>query len=289
MSVKAVSLPLSRARFLHYVERAIVYGLVIAGALVTALPFIWMILGSFKSHADFGHIPLLWLPSKWLPSNYLEVFNLMPFARMYLNSIIVAVCVTCGVLLTSSMGAYAFARIKFWGRNVVFLLYLATIMIPGWVTLIPVFVIIKDLKWLNTYQGLIIPALTSAFGTFLLRQFFLSVPQDYEDAAYMDGANYFQIYSQLILPLAKPALLTVGLISFMGSWNSLLWPLIIMSKPEMQTIPLGLARLALTAGWVRIEWGPLMAANLLAILPIATIYAFLQNYFIRGIALSGLK
>lgn len=289
MSANRTVIPLTRDRLNHYLGRFIVYALIIAGALITALPFLWMILGSFKSHSDFAHIPMIWLPTQWLSSNYSEVFNLMPFGRMYFNSVFIAVCVTSGILLTSSMAAYSFARIQFWGREVIFLLYLGTIMIPGWVTLIPMFIIIKNLGWLNTYQGLIVPSLTSPMGTFLLRQFFLSIPKDFEDAAFMDGATRLQIFRQVILPLAKPALLTVGLMSFMANWNSLLWPLIIMSKPEMQTIPLGLARLALTAGWVRVEWGPLMAANLLAILPIAVIYAFLQNYFIRGIALSGLK
>ena len=280
---------LSGIRLFHYYNRFLVYALVIGGALITAVPFLWMILGSFKSHADFGQIPMLWLPSKWLTSNYTEVFKLMPFTRMYLNSIIVAFSVTLGVLITSALAAYSFARIPFRGREVVFLLYLGTITIPAWVTLIPMFIIIKNLGWLNTYQGLIVPGLTNAMSTFLLRQFFLSIPKDLEDAAFIDGAGRLAIFGRIILPLAKPALLTVGLMSFMGNWNSMLWPLIIMSKPEMQTIPLGLARLALSTGWVRIEWGPLMAANLLAILPIAIIYAFLQDYFIRGISTSGLK
>jgi len=266
-----------------------VYVLVIGGAIITALPFLWMILGSFKSHSDFAHIPMVWLPTQWLFSNYGEVFNLMPFGRMYLNSVFIAVCATSGILITSSMAAYSFARIKFWGRDVIFLLYLGTIMIPGWVTLIPMFVVIKNLGWLNTYQGLIVPSLTSPMSTFLLRQFYLSIPKDFEDAAHIDGASRLRVFSQIMIPLAKPALLTVGLMTFMANWNSLLWPLIIMTKPEMQTIPLGLSRLALTQGWVRVEWGPLMAANLMAILPIAIIYAFLQNYFIRGIALSGIK
>jgi multiple sugar transport system permease protein len=269
--------------------RSLVYLLVIAGAVTTTLPFVWMFLGAFKSQADFGRIPMIWFPTQWRFDNFLVAFQLMPFARMYFNSIFVAVCVTIGVLITSSMAAYAFARIQFWGRDIIFLLYLGTIMIPGWVTLIPMFIIIKNLNWLNTYQGLIIPGLTSAISTFLLRQFFRGIPKDFEDAAYIDGANYFQIYTQVILPLATPALLTVGLLTFMGSWNDLLWPLIVMSKPEMQTIPLGLSRLALTNQWIRVEWGPLMAANMLAILPIFIIYAFLQNHFIRGIALSGLK
>ncbi len=279
----------SGARLTHSINQVIIYALVIAGAIITGLPFLWMILGSFKSHADFGHIPMLWFPSQWLISNYSTIFQLMPFYQMYFNSIIVAAFTTLGVLITSSMAAYSFARIRFWGRDVIFLLYLGTIMVPGWVTIIPLFIIIKDFHWLNTYQGLIIPSLTSAMGTFLIRQFFLSIPKDFEDAAFIDGASRLQIFTQVILPMGKPALLTVGLITFMGSWNALLWPLIIMTKPEMQTLPLGLARLALTSGWVRIEWGPLMGASLLTILPIAVIYAFLQGYFIRGIALSGLK
>jgi multiple sugar transport system permease protein len=248
-----------------------------------------MLLSSFKSNSDIAAIPLQWFPSEWRPENYAAIWDMMPFSRFYLNSIIIACCVTIGVLFTSSMAAYSFSRIRWFGRDVVFILYLATIMIPAWVTIIPVFLVIKNLGWLGTYQGLIVPGLTSAMGTFLLRQFFLSIPKELEDAAFIDGANRFQIYSQLILPLSKSALLTVGLMTFMGSWNSLLWPLIIAQKEEMQTLPLGIARLALYAGWVRVEWGSLMAATLLSILPILIIYAFLQNYFIRGIALSGFK
>ena len=289
MSAKKNGLAITRQRLKHYFERSVVYTLVIGGAIITALPFLWMILGSFKSHSDFAHIPMVWLPTQWLFSNYGGVFNLMPFGRMYLNSVFIAVCATSGILITSSMAAYSFARIKFWGRDVIFLLYLGTIMIPGWVTLIPMFVVIKNLGWLNTYQGLIVPSLTSPMSTFLLRQFYRSIPKDYEDAAHIDGASRLRVFSQIMIPLAKPALLTVGLMAFMANWNSLLWPLIIMTKPEMQTIPLGLSRLALTQGWVRVEWAPLMAANLMAIIPIAIIYAFLQNYFIRGITLSGIK
>jgi multiple sugar transport system permease protein len=289
MNAKLSSSSNTRAKFTNGFSKIIIYGLVICGAIITGLPFIWMILGSFKSHADFGHIPMLWFPTQWLTSNYSAIFQLMPFLRMYFNSTLVAVLTTIGVLITSAMAAYSFARIKFWGRDVVFLIYLGTIMVPGWVTIIPMFIIIKDFHWLNTYQGLIVPSLTSAMGTFLIRQFFLSIPKDFEDAAFIDGANRLQIFTQVILPMGKPALLTVGLITFMGNWNTLLWPLIIMTKPEMQTLPLGLARLALTAGWVRVEWGPLMGASLLTILPIAVIYAFLQSYFIRGITLSGLK
>ncbi|MEM7131111.1 MAG: carbohydrate ABC transporter permease [Chloroflexota bacterium] len=265
------------------------YLFIIAGALFTAMPFVWMFLSSFKGQADIAAIPLRWLPTIWRPENYSMIWELMPFTRFYLNSTIIAVSQTLGVLLTASLGAYGFARINFYGRNTAFLLYLGTIMIPGWVTLIPVFKIIRDLGWLNTYQGMIVPGLTSAMATFLLRQFFMTIPSELEDAAFIDGANRLRIYWQIVMPLARPALLTVGLITFMGSWNSLLWPLVVAQSEEMQTLPLGLARLALSGGWVRIEWGALMAATLLSILPIMVIYVFLQNYFIRGIAMSGLK
>lgn len=289
MTANTYAPPATKWTFGAILSLVVRYGLVIMGAIITALPFLWMFFSSFKSNSDIAAIPTRWLPEMWIIQNYSVIWEMMPFARFYLNSIIVAVSQTLGVLLISSLAAYGFARIRFWGRDVVFFLYLSTIMIPGWVTLIPAFTIIRNLGWLNTYQGLIIPGMSSAMATFLLRQFFRAVPQDLEDAAFVDGASRLRIYAQIILPLAKPALLTVGLMTFMGSWNSLTWPLIISQSEDMQTLPLGLARLALMNGWVRIEWGPLMAATLLSILPIIIIYIFLQQYFIRGIALSGLK
>ncbi len=288
MSVK-VSTPLTANRILKIIERIFVYLLVIAGGVLTAMPFVWMFLTAFKGPADVASIPLRWLPTEWRFDNFSAIWKLVSFGRVYINSIIVATSQTIGILITSSLAAYAFARIKFWGRDVIFLLYLGTIMIPEWVLIIPIFLIVKNLHWLNTYQGLIVPGLTSAMSTFLLRQFFLTVPKDYEDAAFIDGASRLQILLYVILPLAKPALLTVGLLTFMGSWNTFLWPLIVSSEPEMQTLPLALSQLALTFGWSRIEWGALMAGTLLAILPITIIYGFLQDYFIRGITLSGLK
>ncbi len=284
-----VSQTLSIHKLQLYLKNFFIYFFIIAGATVTALPFLWMFFGSFKGTVDIVAIPMRFFPTEWKFSNYPYIWQIMPFTRFYLNSIIISCSTTLGVLLVSSLGAYSFARINFWGKNVVFMLYLGTIMIPQVVTIIPIFLIIKDLGWLNSYQGLIVPSLANAMSTFLLRQFFLSIPKDLEDAAFIDGANRFQIYYMIFIPLAKSAFLTVGLMVFMASWNSLLMPLIIMSKTEMQTLPLGLARLALSGGWVRIEWGPVMAATLLSILPIIILYAFLQNYFIRGIVLTGLK
>ena len=288
MNAKISTSP-KNVQVLRLFKKLFLYLLVISGAVLTAFPFLWMFLTAFKGPSDVISIPLRWFPTVWQFDNFGVIWNRIPFARVYLNSIIVAVSQTLGVLLTSSLAAYSFARIKFWGRDVIFLIYLGTIMIPEWVLIIPNFLIIKHFHWLNTYQGLIVPGLCSTMSTFLLRQFFLTVPKDYDEAAYMEGANHFQIYSQIILPLAKPALLTVGLITFMGSWNTFLWPLIIISKDEMQTLPLALSRFVLSFGWQRVEWGALMAATLLSILPIIIIYAMLQNYFIKGITLAGLK
>lgn len=288
MSVK-VSTSIPIIQVLRIIEKIFFYLIVISGAVLTAMPFLWMFLTAFKGPSDVISIPLRWFPTIWRFDNFGIIWNLIPFSRVYLNSVIVAVSQTLGVLATSAMAAFAFARIKFWGRDVIFLIYLGTIMIPEWVLIIPIFLIVKQLHWLNTYQGLIVPGLCSAMSTFLLRQFFLTVPKDYDEAAYMDGANHLIIFSQVIMPLAKPALLTVGLLTFMGSWNSFLWPLIISSKVEMQTLPIALSRFVFFFGWTRVEWGALMGATLLSILPIIIIYAMLQDYFIRGIALSGLK
>jgi multiple sugar transport system permease protein len=273
----------------RFVAPATVLVLIGLGTVTTAAPFVWMVLSSFKAPNEMVTIPIRFLPSTFHWENYVEVMRIIPFHRFYLNSIVVSVCVTAGVVLTASLGAYGFARIPFYGRNVVFLVYLGTIMVPGWITLIPAFLIIRDLGWINTYQGLIIPGMTSAFGTFLLRQFFLSIPQDLEDAAFIDGANRLQSFAWVVAPLARPAMLTVGLLAFMGNWNSLLWPLIISQSEDMQTLPLGLARMVSQVGWVRIDWGPLMAGAFLSVLPLLVLFVFLQNYFTRGVVLSGMK
>jgi len=281
---------LVKSRIWSTAVRAFAYGLTLLGALFTLLPFVWMVLTSFKGPADIASIPLRWLPRVWRWKNYTQVWRVMPFGRFYLNSVIIACTQTLGVLLTASLGAYGYSRVKFFGRDAIFVAYLSVIMIPGWVTIIPAFLLIKQLGWLNTYQGLIIPGLTSVFGTFLLRQFFMSIPEELEDAALIDGANRLQTYARIVLPLARPALLTVGLMNFMGSWNNLLWPLLIAQDEKMLTLPLGIARLAINqGGWASIKWGPLMAATFMSILPLLALYVALQNFFIRGIALTGLK
>jgi multiple sugar transport system permease protein len=201
---------------------------------------------------------------------------------------VVALVGTVGQVLVSAMAAYAFARMEWRGRNTVFVLYLMTMMVPSQVTLIPLFILIRQLGWVNTYQGLILPGLFSAFGTFLMRQAFLSLPRDLEEAAFMDGANHFTVFWRIILPLSKPAMATLSVLSFMQFWNSYLWPLFVARTEVYMTLPVGLAKLqggprALT------QWNMVMAGAVITVLPILIAYVLAQKWFIRSVTLSGIK
>jgi multiple sugar transport system permease protein len=205
---------------------------------------------------------------------------------MFFNSLLVAVLTTLGQLLASSMAAYAFARMKFRGSGTLFLLYLATLMIPFQVTITPLFILMRHLGWINTYQGLILPGVFSAFGTFLLRQFFLTIPRELEEAAFIDGASHWTVYWRIILPLGKPALATLGVFSFMGSWNAFLWPLFVVRDLELMTLPVGLA--TLHGRWLT-QWNLVMAGTVITVLPMLAVYLLAQQYFVRGVVLSGIK
>lgn len=223
---------------------------------------------------------------KFIWQNYPEAWNVVPFGRFFINSIFVAICVTFGQVFTSSLAAYAFARLNFKFRDQLFLGYLATMMIPGTVIIIPVFIVIKLLNWIDTYQALILPAVFSAYGTFMLRQFFLSIPKDLEESAFIDGASKFTIYWRIILPLSKPALATLTTFVFMGVWNDFMWPLIVTNSMDMKTLPVGLASFQ---GLYTTNWTLLMAGAVIVLIPILILYVFNQRYFIKGIVLSGLK
>jgi multiple sugar transport system permease protein len=213
------------------------------------------------------------------------VWEALPFDRFLINSVIVSVLVTFG-----SWPPARWARLRrpaaFPGREKLFVLYLATMMIPFQVTMIPVFILVKYLKWLDTYQGLIIPSLFSAYGTFLLRQFFMSIPSELEDAAKIDGCSYLRIFWNIMLPLSKPALATLGIFVFMWSWNNFLWPLLIVNTLEMKTLPLGLSYFL---GQYTIYWNLLMAGTTIALVPVLIVFFFAQRYFVEGITLTGLK
>lgn len=224
-------------------------------------------------------------PERWTLQNYLYVFEVMPFARYFFNSAFVTVSVLILQLLVSSLAAFAFARLRFVGREAIFLAYLATLMIPFPVTLIPNFLLIQRLGWYDTYLALIVPSVFSVFSTFLLRQYYRGLPLDYDEAARMDGASSLRIWWQVIVPLSTPVLATLAIFTFQGVWNDFLWPLVVTKSAEMRTIPIGLNALV---GQFSTDWSPLMAGSVVALLPVLVIYLFAQNLFVRGISLSGL-
>jgi multiple sugar transport system permease protein len=245
-----------------------------------------MVLTSFKGLQEIFAYPPTWWPKEPTTENYTDAFQAAPFGRFYLNSLFVAVTVTLGQLVTCSMAAYAFARMQFRGRDLLFYLFLGTMMVPAHVTMIPSFMILHWLGLIDSYGALILPGLASAFGTFLLRQFFLTLPKELEEAAFIDGCGRFRVLWQIILPLARPALATLAVFTFMGVFNDFLWALIVVNSQELYTVQLGLA---IFRDRYSTEWGPLMAGSVAATLPILVLFFVAQKHFIEGIALSGLK
>jgi|Tabmets5t2r1_1033131.scaffolds.fasta_scaffold14806_2 multiple sugar transport system permease protein len=266
--------------------RALTVVCVLAIAGVMLLPLVWMVATSFKPEADIVKFPPSLLPERLTFEHYLDVWDRIPFARLYLNTIVFAGGVTLISLLLDSMTAYALARLEFPGRNLVFVAILVMLMLPFQVTLIPLYDLLVSLGWTNTMQGLIVPRATNAFGIFFLRQFLLSLPRDLEEAARIDGASEFRIYRRIIMPLAAPALLTLGLFHFMYNWNDLLWPLIINQDQARQTLPAGLA---LFMGQHVVEFGILMAASVLALIPVVLFFLVIQRRFVEGIATTGIR
>ena len=268
--------------------RLVQYSLLIILAATMLIPFLWMLGSSLKTQEYILETPPQLIPDPVSTSSYSDLFDLMPMGRMFMNSVLVAVIGTAGQVLISAMAAYAFSRLHWPGRDTVFLLYLATLMVPTQVTLIPQFILVRELGWVNSYQGLILPGMFSAFGTFLLRQFFLSIPRDLEEAAFIDGANHLTIFLRIILPLSKPALGTLAVFSFMGLWNSYLYPLFVARQEDFMTLPVGLAALqsgprALT------QWNLVMAGAVISVIPILIVYLLAQKSFVRGVTMSGIK
>lgn len=264
----------------------LLYVPLVIGAGLVLLPFIWMVATSFKTEGQIFSNPGQLLPSHPTVQPYIDVWRRIPFGRFFINSVIFAGSVTVVSLFLDSMAAYAFARLRFRGRDILFWVVLVTLMVPFQITLIPLFLTVFHLGWLDTYQGLIVPRATNAFGIFLLRQFFLTLPPELDDAARIDGAGEFRIYWQIILPLSLPALATLAVFHFMYNWNDFLWPLVITSSPEMRTLPAGLT---LFMGNYVIEHSILMAGATITLLPLAIAFALLQRFFVRGVAMTGLR
>jgi len=263
-----------------------VYALCIVIALITLVPLLWMISGSFKTAAEISQYPPTFFPSTISLDNYVEVFTTVPFLRFIFNSFFVASTVTIVALLLHAMAAYALARLRFPGRNIMFYAIIATLMIPFSITLIPSFILIRSLGWFDTYWALIIPAIPNAFGIFLLRQFYLGLPDELEDAARIDGDTPAGIFWHIALPLSQPILATLAVFFFLANWNNYLWPLIVTQSPEMRVIQVAIASFA---GEHTTAWHLIMTGSTLAALPGLLLYLFLQRYLIEGVKLSGLK
>lgn len=249
-------------------------------------PFIWMISTSVKDNVEVYTRPLSLIPQKFLFENYRSAFELVPFARFYLNTIIMTLGRVVGQIVLAAMTAYSFARLKFPAKNFLFLLVLGVMMVPSMVTFLPKFILIMKIGWLDTYWGLIIPGLADAFGVFLLRQFFLTIPQDFLDAAEMDGCNPFQTFIKVALPLSRSALAAYGFLVVLWTWNDFLWPLIVVNSTDMLTLSLGIQ---LFTGQYSKNIPVMMAAASITILPMLILFLFAQRYIIEGITMSGLK
>ncbi|HUV94996.1 MAG TPA: carbohydrate ABC transporter permease [Anaerolineae bacterium] len=253
-----------------------------------SIPFIWMVGGSIKNIAGIYAYPPQLIPRTFEYLNFVEVFKRMPFNLFFRNSAYIAITVTIGVLATASMGGYAFARLRFPGRDKIFLLYLATMMVPGAVTMIPRFAMMNAFGWINTHIALIVPALCGPWSTFMMRQFMVTIPRELEDAAKIDGCGYFRTYFAILLPLCKPVLATLGMMTFMGQWNDFLWPLIVLTSMRKKTLALGLAAFQNFAAG-KTPWHLIMAAATVSILPILVLFVLGQKYYVRGIVTTGLK
>ena len=270
----------------HILQHGVLYVLLGAGGIIMLFPFLWMVATSLKADQQLFTTPPQLIPSPFVPQNYRTVLDAFPVGQFLLNSVIVAAFSTTLQVLTSAMAAYAFARLKFKGRDLLFLVYLATLMIPFQATIVPLFVEMRFLGFVNSYPGLILPTIASAFGTFLLRQAFLGLPYDLEEAAFMDGASHWMVFRKIVLPLSKPALATFAIFAFMASWNSFLWPLVVISSQDLMTLPVGLANLH---GRYTTAWNLVMAGATISVIPILAVYLAAQKHVIRSVALSGIK
>lgn len=267
-------------------SHVIVFAILALCMVITLLPFIWMILTSLKTQSEAITIPLQILPDKLLFSNYVSVFKKVPFAKMYLNSIISTGVIVGVQIILCSMAAYAFGRIKFLGRNVIFAALLAVLMVPSSFFILPQYLLLQKMGLLNTIPALFIPGLFSAFGTFLMRQFFMALPNDLEDAARIDGCNHFMIFTKIMFPLVKPGVVALAILTLRSAWNDLMWPMIVNTSPEKMTLSAGLSFLQ---GQYTTDYPIMMAGAVLAVLPLLVLFAIFQKQFIGGIALQGIK
>lgn len=256
-------------------------------AITTLFPFFWGILTSLKTEQQAIAIPPIWFLSDLHWENYSRAWSMFPFGRFYLNTTIMAVFTTLGSILTSAMAGYALSKFKFKGQRAILMIIIGTMMIPYWVNLVPVYVILAKLKWIDTFWGLIIPQLASPFGIFLMRQYMLSIPSDYIDAGRIDGASEWWVFWKVILPQCTPALATLAIFFFVKSWNSFMWPLVVTSATDMRTVTVGLA--FLSGSPERTQYALQMSAATLGMIPAIIVFLVFQRYLTQGISLTGIK
>jgi len=273
-------------KILTLIRRILVHLLLFVGIAITLAPFVWMISTSLKSSESVFSYPPQWIPKNPTLEQYRALFREVNFLQFFKNSVIVALAITLFSLFLNALGGFAFAKYRFPGREKIFALLLATLMVPGQITMIPVFLMLKSVGLINSYWGLIIPAGASAFGIFLMRQFITTIPNDLIESARIDGCSEFRIFWSIILPLCKPVLAALGIFTFMGSWNAFLWPLIVMIKENMYTLPVALANLS---GQYATKFGLLMAGAVVVVAPVLIVFILAQRYVIRGVAVTGLK
>jgi multiple sugar transport system permease protein len=279
--------PVSR-RVFSAAGQLLIHAILIVGVLLTCIPIFYMISSSFKAEAEVLAVPVHWLPRNFQGlDNYVEAFRIAPFGRFFLNSVIVSVASVVGLLFFSALAGYGLAKFKFPGNRFAFLLILSTMMVPFQVLLLPLYVLTHQLGWINSYMGLIVPGMVSAFGVFLMRQFCQTIPDELIDAARIDGAGEFRIFLTVILPLLGPPLATLAILTFMWNWNSLFWPMIVATRPAVMTLTVGMTffRQPLQEPY----WTYIMAVSTVASLPVIIIFLSLQKYFVEGVVLSGVK
>lgn len=275
------------------VRRGVFYTLLCALSVLFILPFAWMVSTSLKLDPQVYHVPPSWIPDPFIWRNYPNALTYLPFDQYFFNTMTYCIGVTLGTVLSSALVAYGFSRVRWRGRDAIFWIVLATMMLPFQVQMIPLYITFKNLGWLNSYLPLVVPAFfgSSAFSIFLLRQFFRTIPMELSDAARVDGANELTIFFRIILPLAKPSLAVVGLFQFMEGWNDYLGPLIYLNDTSRYPLALGLQQLqtAFNQGSIPQQWPQLMAASTVVMVPVLVIYFFTQRVFVQGIVVSGMK
>lgn len=277
----------TRKRRRDLARQAVLYVILIFSLIATLLPFAWMLLGSVKTQGELLKRPITWWPETFTLQNFATWFTELDFGRFLFNSVVVAVAVVAGNLLFNSMVGYALAKMDFPGKKALFVLVMVTLMIPGVVTMIPSFVLVANMGMVNNFGGLILPFLVGPVGVFLMRQYMASIPDELIEAARIDGASEFRIFATIVLPMSGPALATLGIFTFLGSWNSFLWPLIVAQTSDMYTLPVALS--LYSVGQAGPQYGVLMAGAVLVIAPVLVLFVFLQRYFVQGLATAGLK